>query len=70
MSAEAALLLISRLITLTSSAMALSLQLQSISDLLKRAHAEGRTLTVEDWSQLDAQLDEARKAAEAARPAG
>ena len=70
MSAEAALLLISRLITLTSSAMALSLQLQSISDLLKRAHAEGRTLTVEDWAQLDSQLDEARKAAEAVRPSG
>lgn len=63
MSTESAALVVARLVDLLSVAVSLLTEAQKVSEMIETAREEGRTISPEEWQQLDDALAQARERA-------
>jgi len=61
-----ALLVTTRLLSLTTALMNISLEIQHLNMMMQKAHDEGRELNEQDWADLDSKLAQAKANAVAA----
>ena len=60
---SATLLVVSRVLAITTAIADLSVELEKLNNMLKTAESEGRELNADDWAKLDADLESAREKA-------